>query len=128
MILVDSSIIIAAFREEETLHQEALEILRDAGKILLLDSVISEIATVLKIRESHGISVQCLDFLMNNRDITIHHSSPEDFEKTLSFFQREKNKLSFVDTALLLLGKKKGIPLATFDKDLGKAFTEKQGL
>lgn len=120
MILIDSSIIIAAFREQEEHHNDALAILASAEKVLLLDIVLLEIITVLKMRENHGRAVKCMDFLTKNKDITFERVNDKDFFSALHFFREHKNNLSFVDTALLTVVNTRNITLATFDKDLQK--------
>jgi len=82
---------------------------------------LSEILTVLKMRESHGIAVKCLDFLNNNNNIDILKVSDLEFDRSLNFFETNNNKLSFVDILLLEVKKYRNIKLATFDKDLTKA-------
>jgi predicted nucleic acid-binding protein len=118
MILIDSSVIIAAFRTNEIHHQDALDILSTANNILLLDSVVSEIATVLKMRENFEVASQCLSFLTQNTDIEIMSLSKNEFHQTCHMFINTNNKLSFVDTSLIIIKKTKNIPLATFDKEI----------
>ncbi len=120
MILVDSSIVIAAFREAETHHLEALEILNLAGNILILDYVLLEVATVLKLKEGHKTATCCLDFLTNNENVFIKSLEDHELQETITFFQKNKNKLSFVDTALLVFKKMHHTSLATFDQELIK--------
>ncbi len=121
MILLDSSVVIAAFRQNEKMHNEAIDIIKKSWKIIILDYILSEILTVLKMRESHGIAVKCLDFLNNNNNIDILKVSDLEFDRSLNFFETNNNKLSFVDILLLEVKKYRNIKLATFDKDLTKA-------
>lgn len=123
MLLIDSSIVIAAFREQEEHHKDALSILASAEKILLLDVVLLEIITVLKMREGHTRAIKCMDFLTKNKDIIFERVNDKDFFATLDFFKKYKNNLSFVDTTLLTVVNTRNIPLATFDKDLQKEFS-----
>ena len=129
--LVDSSVIIAAFRQNETCHKQALNILQAAEKIIILDLVLSEILTVIKMREGLEVAKKVADFLTCNEDVMIEKLDDDGYEETLNFFKNNKNKLSFVDTALLIFGKVKKITLTTFDKDLGKLnrnFSKPKGL
>ena len=121
MILLDSSVIIAAFRKEEDHHRDALDIFRHNTSFLLLDHVLFEVGTVLKMREGQLISQRCLDFLLNTEGIDFVRATDEEIQKSLLEFQEEENKkLSFVDTLLLVLHRTRNISLATFDKDLQK--------
>lgn len=121
MLLVDSSVLIAAFRSNEDHHREALQIIQSAGKIILLDYVLSETATILKMREGYEIADTCLDFIQNNRDIELRQLTPGEIQKTVQYFRAHNNTLSFIDTALLITHQIHDIPLATFDADLAKA-------
>ena len=120
MLIIDSSVLIAAFRTTEKHHPEALKILQMAKTIIILDYVISEVATVLKIRENKETASQCLEFLEKNKEIEIKQTEKSDFKESIKFFKTNKNKLSFVDTVLLIISKNNNLPLATFDKELGK--------
>jgi predicted nucleic acid-binding protein len=122
MIILDSSIIIAAFRRNEIHHQDAINIMKQNEDIMILDYVITEVATVLKMREGETIANKCLDFLVNNQNIEICFLNNDEFSKTVNYFLNHKNKLSFIDTALFVFSKSKKIALATFDKELGKSF------
>lgn len=121
MIFLDSSVLISAFREEELQHKKALALLEGAEKIILLDYVILETITVLKMRRGREISQRCIDFIDNYDGIEKYRLSESELEVAMIEFQKEENrKLAFVDTCLLMLSKKNQIPLQTFDKELQK--------
>jgi len=122
IFLVDSSVIIAAFRKDEIYHQQALNILKSSSKIIILDLVLSEILTIIKMKENMEAVKKVIDFLINNKDIIIEKLDKNQQKKVLNFFKTNHNKLSFVDTALLIFGKNKKLNLLTFDKELGKKF------
>ena len=122
MILLDSSVIIALFRSQERFHPEAKSIIKNEESFLLLDFVLSEVLTVIKMREGFEIASQCQKFLLNFDKIQFLYTAPEDFEDAQHFFSTHKNKLSFVDTLLIVLARKKNLILATFDQDLGKTY------
>lgn len=124
MLLIDSSIIISFFRKNEILHKDAVEIIKNSKKLLIIDYVLSEILTVLKMREWFDIANLCLDFLENNNDIEILNISQENFLDAKEIFKKYNNNLSFVDILLFVVKKDKNLKLATFDKDLVK-FLEK---
>lgn len=120
MILLDSSVVVALFRSKEDDHQRARKILEYDPHCIILDFVIAETMTVLKIRESLSIARQCHEFLMGEADITIHRTPTEEFDQALQYFMKNNNRLSLVDTLLFILHKKTKTPVATFDKDLAK--------
>jgi predicted nucleic acid-binding protein len=74
-------------------------------------------------REGYKAAFDCADLLMKNSDFTFTHLNKEEFNESLLFFTKNKNRLSFVDTTLLILSKSLGVPVATFDKDLQKALS-----
>ena len=123
MLLVDSSVIIATFRKNEVHHKEALNIVEYAQEIVILDYVLSEVLTVLKMRESTDIALKCLDFLTNNNNIHIRQLHHSELTKAIIFFKENKNTLSFVDTALIIYSRSHTYSFATFDKELQKYFS-----
>lgn len=123
MMILDSSVIVAMFRKDDVHHKEALKIWKTWKNFLLFDHILSESLTVLKLRENLDIASNCAEFLMKNEKITIEQISLKDIEDTVMFFIIDKNKLSFIDTLLLIQSQKRKIPLATFDKDLIKVLT-----
>jgi len=124
MILLDSSIIIASFRQNELKHKDAIDIIKNSWKILIIDFILSEILTVLKMRESHEITISCLDFLRNNSDIEISRVTDIEFNLTISLFEQNNNKLSFVDLLLVVVKHQRDLKIATFDKELVKVLLE----
>lgn len=122
MILVDSSIFIAAFRNEETHNSEARKMIDSASQILILDYVISEIYTVLKIKKTEVIAKICLGYFLDTENIHVIRLTEEELQKVFKFCTdpENKNKLSFVDSALYIVHQMRGIPLITFDKELKK--------
>ena len=121
MLLVDSSVIIAAFRENEAHHQDALALLQADSAFFVPSCVLSECATVLKLREGFEVATKCMEFLLQNTDFSVLHIDRKIFVKATEFFIGHDNDLSFVDTVLLILADSLDAPVATFDKDLQKA-------
>ena len=122
MLVIDSSVIIAAFRRQEERHNDALEILNFGQEILLLDYVLAEVLTVLKMKEGYKISNKCLDFLENCEGFLIRRLANAEFKSSVEFFKLNNNKLSFVDVCLVTFTKAQGLPLVTFDKELADCF------
>jgi predicted nucleic acid-binding protein len=120
MVLLDSSVIIAYFRENERDHKRAEKIFDENRELRIPDFVLSEVLTVLKIRESMGKMVQALEFLINSEGIEIFYTDEDMFDSALGHFAANKNALSFVDTVLLKISEAQKTPLMTFDKELAK--------
>lgn len=121
MKVLDSSVLIALFRTGETLHEKAVRLFMGKEDFLVMDYVLGEVITVLKLRESFEVSKKCLEFLTSVEGIKIVETDSETFWSAIDFFSENKNKLSFIDTLLFLFSKEHDLQLITFDKDLKKA-------
>lgn len=120
MKILDSSVIIAFFRIREENHKKAVSIFFKEDSFVVPDYVFSEVLTVLKQKEGLETVRKCTDFLMNTKNVEMQTIDLEVFSEAMKFFVSQKNKLSFVDTLLLIFSKFKNYPLLTFDKELGK--------
>lgn len=120
MKILDSSVIIAFFRKNEKDHVKAVDIFLKNDDFLIPECVVSEVLTVLKMREGFEVARKSADFLMHTEGLEIRTLDFDIFFRALDFFTRGKNKLSFVDTLLLVFSKLNRVPLITFDKELLK--------
>ncbi len=120
MNLLDSSVIISLFRKEETNHRKACEIFANLQGFIISDYVLSEVATVLRLREGLRIATKAVTLLKWNTDVEIIRLTDGELEMTTHLFLREKTQLSFVDASLLILAKKRKLRLVSFDIDLQK--------
>ena len=127
--LFDSSIIIALFRINETHHKQAVKIFMQESNIIILDFVLSEVLTVLKMREGHNVAKKCYKYLTNHQKIHILKTSRAQFQTALEYFYKNENRLSIVDTLLYVISRTStsfsnrtdsDMKLVTFDKDLFK--------
>ncbi len=117
---LDSSVVVALFRAEDTLHQKALSFFVSGDKFMIPDYVVAESLTVLKNREGSEIANKCADFLLNSKVVDIYSVQEVEFLFALDYFVKNQNKLSFVDTILLSLSEYSGHEIVTFDKELAK--------
>lgn len=120
MKILDSSVIVAFFRDNEENHKKAVDLIQGSEDFVILDYVLAEVATVLKLRESLELAEIAIGYLKSTDGIKVHETEPELFWSTINFFSKNKNRLSFTDTLLLLLSREHRIPLVTFDKELAK--------
>lgn len=125
-MLVDSSVIIAAFRKKELDHYKAQAILTSLSEYIILDVVLAEIATVLKIRESYEFSSTCIQYVLKSNETKIMYTTAKEYQESLDYFLANNNKLSFVDTILLKKSLKTNMDLATFDKNLQKTLHQEK--
>lgn len=119
--LVDSNVIIAYFRRNEHKHDQAKELLLRIGSFFITEYVLSEVATVLRLKEAKATVSEAINMLMWNENIKIIRLDKEEFEGTANVFLSSKKKISFVDASLIVLSSKRKYELVTFDKDLVKS-------
>lgn len=120
MRILDSSVLVAFYRDNEFNHIKALDLVQSSEDFIIMDHVLAEVATVLKMREGLEVAKKALEYLISTDGIKIYETQPELFWSAVSFFSKNKGKLSFTDTLLLLLSRENRIPLVTFDKELAK--------
>lgn len=118
MHLVDSSVIVAFFRTSEENHNEAAKLLSSLEAFSVNDYILSEVATVLRIKESLPILRKAVDLLRSTEGISLLRLTDKELHQAIDFFLSSKKKLSFVDASLVVLAKSRGLKLLTFDKDL----------
>lgn len=123
MLIVDSSVLVAAFRKDELHHQTALHTCQSADQISVIDYVLAETLTVLKMKESVYVMQKCHDFLFDSDGIIFDRLTDEELKMSTDFFYSHQKNLSFVDCALVVYKKSRNLPLATFDKDLQKVLS-----
>jgi len=121
MKLLDASVIIAFFRDNEALHDKAVAIFQAPEDYVIMDHILGEVITVLKLREGFEMAKNALAILTNVEGIRIYETQPEIFWSAIDAYGKTKNKLSFIDTLILTLAKENRLELLTFDKDLAKA-------
>lgn len=123
MSLLDSSVLIAFFRENDSSHQLALDIFHQFDSFLVLDYVLAETLNVLKQKENLTVCKFCNDFIRNSDCFEIHATETNFVSEVTNFMVQHDDKLSFVDTLLLMKAWQADSELLTFDKSLQKAFT-----
>ena len=120
MILLDSCILIAYFRENEVKHSAAVEIINNNDEIILSDYVLSEIYTVLMIREDLDIAKKAINWIISCPKINIIKIKENEIKNILLFIDNNKAKLSFVDISLLVISKNRWYKLISYDTELIK--------
>ena len=119
MYILDSSIIIAGFRQTEPQHEKASQRFRNDIDVILLDRVLEEVVTVLKMREDIQFASQVQEFLLNAEHIHFTYTSTDEFVETLTYtWKYEHRHLSFVDTLISVVAKRRWIQARTYDKSL----------
>lgn len=120
-IILDSSVFIAFYVEEDALHSEAVNLIAsfEHTTTLVPYCVIQEVCTVLTYRFGKS---KALTFL---RDVEIASNMilvEDDLYPEIEAFKKISAKLSFTDVSLVYLAGKYSAKLFTFDKDLLKLY------
>lgn len=123
MIVLDSSFLIAYYNTRDAHHAAAARAMVHLaagqwGQALLLEYVVLEVATVLRLRRDLATAVDVTTKLLKAREIDFVPCS-DFFLETLDTFRREeKFELSFADAAILTVARRHrpGF-VATFDAD-----------
>ncbi len=120
-IIIDSNIWISYFSNIDSNHTKAKNILEtfSCDYQIMPDLVFYEVITVLKNKSSFENSMMFIDFIKNNKDITIQLFYEQNREVLDLSGNKEFVNLSYVDTLLLYLSKTHTI--VTFDKQLIEA-------
>jgi len=122
MQIIDSNIILAVVRGESQ-KEEGIKILLKSSKNIILKSILSEIYTVLLLRESYERAVQTIEWIKKDPMFLIVRETETEYKNTIKFLENNKTKLSFVDISLLIVSQNRNIPLRTFDQELRKYTT-----
>jgi len=117
-ILLDSNVIIAYFRTNESLHEIATKFIEGRENFLVSDYVISEVMTVLQLRESREIMKKAVEVLTQNKHVSILRLTWEELAQTVNFMQESSKEISFIDCSLLILARSRGLIVGTFDQDM----------
>lgn len=124
-VILDSSIIIAYFRKNELDHKKAEGIFDAHETLIIPDIVVTEVLTIIKMKEGYERAGQVVDFLLNCEGIMIVPTDEDIFMSAIGHFISHDNRLSLVDTQLFKFAKEEQIPLITFDKELAKLAAKK---
>jgi len=117
MYLIDSSVWIALFLDDDSQHAKAVDVLRDVGDaaIKIPYGVILETTTALSRKQSKEQADKFVEYIRANSQVEV--TSPFVSED-ISIFLAEPDRLSFVDALLKGLSLRDGLTLISFDKQL----------
>jgi len=124
MIILDSSVWVALFNDDDSQHKKAVKVFSNlkSSPIGLPEYIILEVASVLALRANKAVSVQFIEYALENGSIDVIYSSGLFFNASVGLFKKAKN-LSFVDCSLLYLSRNNEI--ITFDIGLKKAIASR---
>lgn len=119
--IVDSSVLVAFFRENDSNHEKAVEFMERTHSFTITDYILLEISTVLQQKVGLESTKRAVEFLVNNRDVELLSINNQELGDTLALFFEQKFKLSFVDCSILVLAKSRGLIVSTLDDGMIKA-------
>lgn len=125
-VVVDANIWIALIDKQDSLHDQAYEILQEIDEetqILLTDYVVQEVITVLLYKKRSQLIQGFLKYFRSNPHI-ISISIDTDFFDSITKYIEKQNyspKLALTDWSLLFLADYFEIHVLTFDKQLANA-------
>lgn len=117
MILLDSCVLIAAFRRWEVHENISIEILESWEMLWITDFVLSETLTVIQMRESHQAMQKCYSYITIHPKISIIKTNSQLFDQVIDAMIATPSNLSFVDRLLILYHRNHQYKIATYDKE-----------
>lgn len=82
------------------------------------DFIIDEVVTVLQLKAGYEKASMVLELLLNNESVEFQSTPKEEFFEIAEYFKKQKSKLSFTDCSIVLLARRSGARIITFDKKL----------
>ncbi len=119
-MIVDTSIFIAFYDENDPKHPKAVEIMREAdiSGAFISDYIINEAAAVALRKFGLPKAKEITTALMNSRKLIVGYTSQEDFKDVIEIFKDQTDHLSFVDCHIIWMAKTMNMEVASFDKNL----------
>ena len=120
MYIIDTSVYVSAFLEDDINHEEWLKIIANIDwKINIPYLVFQEEITVLTYKHSKNLAWDFVDFILaDDRFILTNWESIEE----ISFWKTIDNRISYIDIIVVYIAIKYSIKLYTFDEDMEKLY------
>lgn len=115
--IVDSSVLIAFYIEDDSCHKEAFALLQEIerGTLLLHPYVIQEVVTVLVYKSGVALAKKFIADIQKAHNVTV---LPVDVTREMKRFVSLNKRVSFADSSLIAAAEGYRFPLVTFDKQL----------
>ena len=120
MKILDTSVYVSAFLDNDSNHEEWLRILSDINeKIILHYLIFQEILTILTYKHSKELAEKFSDFILeDSRFVIINWEIMEE----LNFWKELDKKVSYIDIIVIYTAIKYKIDLISFDLDMNKIY------
>ena len=116
--IVDSSMFVAFYYENDTNHAKAVRIMAELEQKFLVvhPYVIQEVITVLTYKAGNKVATQFIsDIFENAPDVLI---APLNIRENIEFFKILSKRISFTDATLINLSRDLRLPVVTFDQQI----------
>ncbi|MBI4252734.1 type II toxin-antitoxin system VapC family toxin [Candidatus Uhrbacteria bacterium] len=114
--LVDSSIFVALFLDFDANHQDAVHLMEVLnGTLYITSGAVGEVATVLTYKHSKEQADLFLEYLVQSDHMTM---LGEWLDDEITFFASLPQRISFVDSTLLMRAQRMNLSVVTFDRQL----------
>ena len=118
-IIIDSNIWISLFNDKDINHKKSKDIVNNFSYYQVMpDLIFYEVITVLKLKSNLNNALDFVDFVKNNKEITVKLFYENNRDLTWLLYDERFKNLSYTDMLLLYLSRTHTI--ITFDKDLIK--------
>ena len=116
-LVIDSSVLIAFYHDDEDDHSLAVDILEKSREhnIILYPYVIQEVVTILTYRFGLDMAMKFLSDLPRAENVFM---PAVDLVGDIEYFQKLNKKISFTDSSLVRLAKGLNAELVTFDRQM----------
>ncbi|MBM3261498.1 PIN domain-containing protein [Candidatus Kaiserbacteria bacterium] len=123
--LVDSSVWVALFLDDDSQHAKAVEVMSkiEESRIHVMYGVVLEVASILERKQSKDLANKFIEYVLDKGFVT---GSMVIARTDMQTFLHESDRLSFVDVLLKDVALKQGWALVSFDTKLLKSLEKAQ--
>lgn len=119
-MILDSSVIVAYFNNEDTQFLEARGLMNEAPEWLIFQPILFETITALHIRVGKKIAKEALHYLREDPKTKFLTVDQCDFANALEHFELQSGSLTLFDWLLFAASKRTRVMLKTFDRKLNR--------
>ena len=125
MILLDTSFLVALFRENDEKHERAAELVKEIkGRVTITDHIFSELITFLTAKDGNSTAYGA-GKKINESEIILISVLREDIPIALNYIRKYQG-ISMCDALSVVVMKNMGIrKIASFDSDFDKFSVER---
>ena len=120
MYILDSSVYVSAFLEEDSKHIDWINILSNINtKIFIPYLIFQEVITVLTYKHSKKLAEAFTDYILKDKRFIITN---QDIMEEIWFWKEIDKNLSYIDIVVIYIAIKYSLKIKTFDKEMDKLY------